>query len=125
VEFLFQLFAEFALQILFEAAAELGLNLFRRSEQKIRNPFILTNGFFAWGLAAGVISLLLFRHSFIANPGLRMLNLAVGPLVIAGIMQLAGKIKARRNLDLVGLDRYGYAFAFAFGMALVRFFFAT
>ena len=40
-------------------------------------------------------------------------------------MMLIGKWKEGREKPLVRLDRFGYAFAFAFGMALVRFFFAS
>ena len=48
----------------------------------------------------------------------------ITPLAAGGIMMLIGKLRERRGQDLVGLDRFGYAVAFAFAMALVRYTFA-
>jgi len=36
-------------------------------------------------------------------------------------MAMIGKIRGKRGQNLVRLDRFGYAFIFAFLMALVRF----
>ncbi len=40
-------------------------------------------------------------------------------------MVLIGKLRTKRGQDLVLLDRFGYAFVFAFAMAVVRFAFAS
>ena len=36
-------------------------------------------------------------------------------------MMLVGRLRDRRGSALVKLDRFGYAFIFAFAMAIVRF----
>ena len=92
--------------------------------KKSGNPLLSTLGFFLWGLLAGGISLLLLPRSFISDQTLRLLNLAVTPLAAAEIMRQIGRLRDRRGQTLVGLDRFGYAFSFAFAMALVRFIFA-
>jgi hypothetical protein len=124
LEALFQLIGELVLQILFEAAAELGFHSLKETFRRPGNPLLSAIGFFLWGLLAGGLSLLLLPRSFISNHDLRILNLAVTPLITGGVMVLIGKQRRHRGQALVGLDRFGHAFAFAFAMALVRFLFA-
>jgi|KBSSwiStaDraftv2_1062776.scaffolds.fasta_scaffold1140798_2 hypothetical protein len=124
LEALFQFVGELVLQVLFEAVAELGFHSLKETFRRPGNPVLSAIGFFLWGLMAGGISLLFLPRSFITNQSLRILNLAVTPLAAGGIMMLIGKLRERRGQDLVGLDRFGYAVAFAFAMALVRYTFA-
>lgn len=124
MEFLFQILAELLIQIVFEALAELGIHGVKNTFRNPRHPFLSTIGFLIWGLLAGGISLWLFPRSFITDEMLQLANLAITP-VLAGLLMLAiGRLRAKRGQELIGLDRFGYAFAFAFAMALVRFFFA-
>jgi hypothetical protein len=120
MELLFELLAEFVLQIVFEALAEIGFHSLKNTLRNERNPVLSTIGFFLWGGIAGGISLWLFPHSFIASHSLRLFNLVLTPLIAGLLMMQAGKVRERRGHDLVGLDRFGYAFAFAFAMALIR-----
>jgi hypothetical protein len=46
------------------------------------------------------------------------------PLLVGGGMMILGRLRESKGQQLVRLDRFGYAFVFAFSMALVRFFFA-
>jgi hypothetical protein len=124
LEALLQFFGELLLQVLMEIALELGFSRFRPVTHLPMHPLFAICGFFAWGLLAGALSLWPFPHSFITNHSLRLINLACTPLCAGGIMTLLGKWKEGRGKPLVRLDRFGYAFAFAFGMALVRFNFA-
>jgi hypothetical protein len=120
MEFLFEIVAEFVLQILFEALMELALHSVKNTLQRQRNPVFSTIGFLLWGALAGGISLWIFPRSFIADHQIRLLNLILTPLGIGGFMLLVGKQREKRGQSLVGLDRFSYAFAFAFAMALVR-----
>jgi hypothetical protein len=52
------------------------------------------------------------------------LNLFLTPAAVGALMVLLGRARARKGQDLVRLDRFGYAFLFAFVMALVRFMWA-
>jgi hypothetical protein len=124
LEALLQFVGELVLQVLFEAAAELGFHSLKETFRRPGNPVLSAIGFFLWGLLAGGISLLLMPRSFIANPGLRVLNLVITPLAAGGIMMLIGKLRERRGQILVSLDRFGYAYIFAFAMAAVRYAFA-
>jgi hypothetical protein len=54
---------------------------------------------------------------------LRKINLVVTPLAAGGIITLLGKRKRRSGIAPDGLDKFSYAFVFAFAMALIRFLF--
>jgi hypothetical protein len=124
LEALFQVVSEILLQVLVEAALELGVHGLKEPFRKPKSPLFAVIGFFLWGALAGGISVFVFPRSFIKSQTLRLLNLIVTPLATGEIMRLIGKLRERRGQTLVGLDRFLYAFAFALAMALVRFTFA-
>lgn len=124
-ELILQFFGEILLQGLFELLAELGLRALADPLRKPRTPAFSIVGYTLWGLIAGGISLFLFPASVIRNPALRAINLAVTPLAIGAIMALIGRARNKRGQMLIRLDSFGYAYLFAFSMALVRFFWAN
>jgi len=112
---------EILLQIVFESLSELGLHALSNTFEKPRSPFLSIIGFALWGAMAGGISLLLMPNSFISNFGLREANVLVTPLIVGGAMTLIGWLRDSKGQTRVGIDRFGYAFVFAFSMAIVRF----
>jgi hypothetical protein len=124
-EVLFQFGGEFLIQLFVELLAELGIHEKGRRKKGPMNPFIATSGLILCGAAAGGLSLLIFPHSPIADPDLRLANLFVTPVLLGAAMMLVGKAREKKGQDLVRLDRFGYAFVFAFAMALVRFVWAV
>lgn len=125
LEMLWQVFGEILLQVLAEFLVELGLHCLADPMRKERHPIVSVIGFTLWGLGAGAASLFVLPHSAIANPDLRLANLLVTPVLAGLAMVLVGRVRARRGQDLIRLDRFGYAFLFAFSMALVRFVWAS
>ena len=124
-EVLFQIFGEFLVQLFAELLVELGIHRKDRREKGPMNPALATFGLILGGAAAGGLSLLIFPVSPIANPDLRFANLFVTPLLLGVAMVLVGRLREKRGQPLVRLDRFGYAFVFAFAMALVRFVWAS
>jgi hypothetical protein len=131
MEFLFEFLTELFLQILAECFAELcvrGAVLSFRgildTLQKPRDPGLSAIGYLTWGALAGGISLWPFPALFIRNHDIRLLNLIVTPWISGGAMLLMARFRTARGQELVRLDRFGYAFSFALGMAFVRFYFA-
>ncbi|MBA4088733.1 MAG: hypothetical protein C0491_13175 [Novosphingobium sp.] len=124
-ELIFQIFGEILLQVLFELLAELGLRAMADPLRKPRTPAFSVVGYTLWGLIAGGISLFLFPASAIRDPAFRATNLVVTPLAIGAVMALIGKARNKRGQLLVRLDSFGYAYLFAFSMALVRFIWAS
>ncbi|GHH22377.1 hypothetical protein GCM10008023_32340 [Sphingomonas glacialis] len=120
-EILFQFLGEFVLQILFEALSELGFHSLADTFEKPRNPILSTIGFAMWGALAGGISLLIMPRSFISNLGLREANVLITPIAVGAAMTLIGRWRASKGQTRIGIDRFGYAFIFAFLMAIVRF----
>jgi len=129
VEFLFELIFQFVgellLQLCFELLAELGVRSLADPFRRPRNPVLSTIGFIIWGAIAGGISLLIFPSSPITDPTLREINLIATPVAAGLFMALIGKARLNKGQELVRLDRFGFAFVFAFAMALVRFIWAN
>jgi hypothetical protein len=129
MEFVFEVILQFVgeiiVQALFELIAELGFRSLADTFRRPKNPALSTIGFTLWGMAAGGISLWIFPRSHIHNPLFRELNLIVTPVALGFLMTLVGKIRLKKGQDLIRLDHFGYAFVFAFAMALIRFNFAV
>lgn len=124
-EILLQFLGEMLLQLFFEFLVEQGLRSLADPFEKPRNALLSTIGIFLWGAIAGGISLLVLPTSLITNLGFRKLNLVITPLMAGAIMMLIGRARGKRGQNLVRIDRFGYAFVFAFAMAIVRFIWAT
>jgi hypothetical protein len=118
--------AELLLQTLFEGAAEVGAQTLRRRrpDRPPLHPLLATLGHLGLGAAAGGLTLLIFPDSFIQGFGLRIANLVLTPLCLGVIMGVLGAWRRRRDQSLVRLDHFGYAYAFAVALALVRFIWA-
>lgn len=124
-EIVFQFVGEIVVQALFELIAEFGFRSLADTFRRPKNPVLSTIGFALWGIAAGGISVWIFPTSHIHDPLFRKMNLIVTPVALGFLMMLIGKIRLRKGQDLIRLDRFGYAFVFAFAMALIRFIWAV
>ena len=124
-EVIFQFLGELLLQIVFQFLVELGFHSLKNSLRRRPNPVLATIGYILWGLMCGGLSLWAFPNSIIADPMLRLLNLIATPIALGLLMTLIGRFRARKGQDLVRLDQFGYAFVFAFAMAIVRFVWAA
>ena len=76
------------------------------------------------GVLAGVISLLFVSRHIITSPFLRLLNLALTPLIMAFALVLWGRFLQRRDRDRTPLNHFVCAYGFAVCYMLIRFFFA-
>jgi hypothetical protein len=123
-EIIFQIVGEILLQACFELLAELGFRSLADTVRRPRNPALSTIGFILWGAIAGAVSLLIFPTSPISDPMLRRLNLVATPVAVGLVMTMIGRFRQKRGQSTVRLDQFGYAFTFAFAMALVRFIWA-
>lgn len=119
-ELLFEIFGELLLQLALELLAELGLRAIGRGDPKPLHPLAGGAGYALLGGIAGGVSLWLFPNLFIASHAGRIANTIVTPLLAGGAMAALGAWRRRRDQRTVLLDRFAYAFIFAFAMALVR-----
>ena len=119
-----QFLVELILQALGELLVELGLRSMAETVKRPRSPALAAFGFLLWGALVGSLSLLVVPHSPIEDPSLRWVNLFATPVLVGLMMMVVGKIRDKKGQKLVRLDRFGFAFIFAFSMALVRFIWA-
>ncbi|HMC92892.1 MAG TPA: hypothetical protein VKI45_10560 [Allosphingosinicella sp.] len=124
-EIIGQFVGEIVLQALFELLAEMGVRSLAAPFRRPRHPVWATIGFTLWGITAGAISVWVFPESPIHNPLFRRMNLVVTPVAVGFLMTFVGKIRLKKGQELMRLDRFGFAFVFAFAMALIRFIWAV
>ncbi len=124
IELVFQLLAEFILQVLGEALVELGFHSLAEPFRKPPNPWLAAFGYLIFGAVFGGLSLLILSTHFVTEPW-RILNLIVTPIAVGGVMSLMGCWRTRRGDDFWRIDRFVYGYLFALSFALIRFFFAT
>ena len=127
LEVILQCCFEFLLQLFTEVFCELGFQSFAEvfKDRRLQNPWLAGPGYFMLGAAAGGISLIIFKATLIHDSTIRVLNLFLTPVLAGLLMTLIGWWRRKKGQYLVRLDRFGYGFLFAFGMALVRFLYAA
>ena len=132
VDFLFDLLlavAEIFLEALFELAGEAVLDLALRALAEIfesvdrANPVVASLGYAILGFLAGGVSLLVFPHPLVRPSRVHGISLLVSPVVTGLLMSFIGSSLRRQGKKVVQIESFGYGFAFALGMALIRFFF--
>jgi hypothetical protein len=123
--------AEFVLQVLFEFAGEALLDLILRMIGEIfetsrpANPLLASVGYALLGSMAGAVSLLLFPHPMVHPSRFHGISLLVSPIATGLLMSFVGSTLRRKGKKVVQIESFWYGFAFALGMAVVRYFFVV
>jgi hypothetical protein len=129
-ELLFAL-VELLLEFLLEFAGEIALDLLSRmalealQSEKPRYPVGTAVGCFGFGALAGAITLTAFPHPLVHRSRIHGISLILSPLITGSVMSGLGALLRKRGKRVVQIESFPYAFAFAFGMALIRLFFAA
>lgn len=97
----------------------------RLDRPPFQNPVVAAVGYTVLGVAAGGLSLIPFPDRFVHTSRIHGISLLVGPLITGSLMSLTGFLLRQRGKTVVQIESFSYGFAFAFGMALVRFLFAA
>ena len=92
---------------------------------EIQNPLLASTGYALLGLIIGGVSLFVLPRHLLHPSKFHGISLIVSPVITGLMMAGTGAILRRRDKKVTQLESFGYGFAFAFGMALVRFFFAS
>ena len=126
-------FLELLLEIFFEAAFEfaadfLGALILRGIAEifdtsEFKNPLMACIGYVFLGEVGGGLSLLFFPHPLVHPSKVPGLSVVISPILAGFGMSLVGSTLRKRNKKVIQIESFGYGFAFALGMALVRFFF--
>lgn len=122
------------LELILEAAGEYILaaiwDLLLRTAAEIsdtsgpRDPVLAACGYLLLGLITGGLSLLFLPYRLIRHSRIPGASLILSPLITGLMMALTGKIRRRREKTVTRIESFGYGFAFALGVAAVRFFWA-
>lgn len=118
--FLFELLAEFVLQLVGEVLAEVGLRSLAEPFRREVDPWLAALGYALFGAAAGGVSLWLFSDHFIPPGPMRLANLILTPIAVGLCMAALGAWRARRGQPRLRIDRFLYGYVFALALALVR-----
>jgi hypothetical protein len=119
------------LEVLFEAAFEfvaefIGALIIRAADavfdtSEFKNPVLAYIVYMVLGGVAGGLSLLLFPFPLVHRSRLPGLSVIISP-VLAGLgMSMVGSTLRKRDKKAMRIESFGYGFAFAFGMAVLRF----
>ena len=128
--------AEFLLEALLEliAAAVLDLTsrallgLFTSLAEAVKDSRVLSGFLYVLlGVSAGVLSLVILPHPLIHREHptrFHGISLLISPVIAGLVLSSVGAVMRRWGKKMNPVESFGYGFAFAFGLALVRFFFA-
>jgi hypothetical protein len=124
-ELLFAL-AELFLELAGEAILDFALRAIARvfEDSEISSPVLASVGYGLLGVLTGGLSLLIFPHPLFHPSRIHGISLLINPVIAGSVMSLIGSMLRKRDKRVVQIENFRYGFAFAFGMALLRFFFA-
>ncbi len=121
-EILFQFFGELLINLIVQALGVVGehtLQPYRSA--KPRSPTASIISHVLVGAALGALTLIFWRHSMMTTELGRVATLVLSPLVAGAISAGIGVLLLRSGKDTVPLERFGYAYVFAFSLSAVRF----
>ncbi|HEX6044081.1 MAG TPA: hypothetical protein VFZ22_06300, partial [Pyrinomonadaceae bacterium] len=117
LELLLQLFGELFIDFLIHAGARVPwIN-------RIGSNLLAGGILFVVGAIVGVLSLIYFPKAFVRSESLHGISLVITPVLAGLAMELIGRIRRRQRKLVIRLENFWYAYALAFGMALIRFYF--
>jgi hypothetical protein len=121
-ELLFEVFGELLIQLIFQLLGVVGEHALQPYRSPTpRSPTASIISHLVIGAALGGLSLLIWRHSMIHGDLARVAYLFLGPVLAGGLSAAVGWLLKRNNHDTVPLERFGYAYLFAFSLSGVRF----
>ncbi len=90
---------------------------------RFTNSFLAAVSYFCFGVLTGAISLFFFSHSILPPRGIHGLSLIVSPVLTGAAMSFLGGLLRKMHKRITRIESFSYGFAFALGVALVRFVF--
>lgn len=124
-EFLVQLLlgiGELFLELAGEALLDLALRALAQmfEDLEISSPVLASVAYGLLGVLIGGLSLLLFPHPLVHPSRIHGISLLISPVIAGLVMSFIGSTLRGHDKKVVQIESFGYGFAFAFGMALVR-----
>ena len=93
-------------------------------DAEISSPAVASFGYGLVGVLIGGFRVIMFPPPLVHPSRIHGISLLVSPVIAGLAMSLIGSVLRKGDKRVVQSESFGYGFAFAFGMAAVRFFFA-
>ena len=121
--------AELLLELLFEVFLEAIVGLIVRAVRSLfsnatLSPTLAAAFYLLLGGAFGAASLVLFPHPIFHPSKLHGISLLISPVLTGLVMSQVGILLRRRGRESVRIESFGYGFAFALELAMIRLIFA-
>ena len=127
-EFLLEAFLELIAAAILDLASRALVGLFESVAEGVKeNRILISIGYALLGTLAGALSLLVLPHPLIHREHptrFHGISLLVSPIVAGFVLSSIGGILRRLGKKVTPVETFGYGFAFALGIALIRFLFA-
>ena len=128
VEFLLEAFLELIAAAVLDLGSRALLGVFREVAEAVKDNRVLIGIAYALlGTLAGALSLLVLPHFLIhrVHPtGFHGISVLISPIVAGSVLSAVGGLLRRLGRKVTPVETFGYGFAFALGMAVIRFLFA-
>jgi hypothetical protein len=128
-EFLLEAFVELIAAAVLDLASRAFLGLFTSLAEALKDNRVLTGFMYALlGMLAGALSLLVLPHPLMHREHpmrFHGISLLSSPIIAGLVLSSVGTIMRRTGKKVTPIETFGYGFAFALGMALIRFFFTN
>ena len=128
LEFLLEAFLELIAASVLDLVSRALLGLFEGLAEILTDNRVLRTFTYALsGALAGALSVMILPHPLIHrehHTGFHGISLLISPIVTGLALSAIGGILRRLGKKVTPIETFGYGFAFALGMALIRFFFA-
>jgi hypothetical protein len=109
---------ESAAAALVDLAARALIKVFPKSHAR---PEFALVAYALLGAEAGGLSVLIVAHPVFRSSKFHGVNVLVSPLVTGVVMAFIGSTVRKRGKQITRIESFAYGYAFAFGMALVRY----
>ena len=126
-EFLLELFLQLIAAALLDVVSRTVRVLFTTVAESVEANRVLTTFMYALlGALAGALSLLVLPHPLMHHAPSRFhgISLLISPIIAGLVLSAVGRVMRSWGKKVTPVETFGYGFAFALGMALIRFFFA-
>ena len=127
LEFVLEAFLELIAAAVLDLTSRALLGLFTGLAETIRNNRVLAGIMYALlGVVAGALSILVLPHPIIHREHpttFHGISLLISPIITGLVLSSIGGILRRLGKKVTPLETFGYGFAFALGMSVMRFLF--
>jgi hypothetical protein len=127
-ELLLEAFLEVIAAAVLDLASRALLDLFTSLAEAIKESRVLTGFMYTLlGVLAGALSLVALPHPLIHREHpirFHGISLIISPIIAGLVLSSVGAVLRRWGKKVTPVETFGYGFAFALGIALIRFFFA-